>query len=144
MQATETLCHLSITDIKKTFCNVWFFCKNEACANCTGWNATTVIWLLGVCWEDSGSPLLIILQFGGLFNHKFCKFLCLVRYERNLWKRNTYLVYKIKKSCTLWQGQGGLMGMTPAFHPRVPGSIPWVGEDFFKLFFIPSYIFLLI
>ena len=22
-----------------------FFCKNEACANCTGWNATTVIWL---------------------------------------------------------------------------------------------------
>ena len=43
--------------------------------------------LLGGCWEDSGSPLLIILEFGGLFNHKFCKFLCLVRYERNLWKR---------------------------------------------------------
>ena len=46
MQATEALCHLSVTDIKKTFCNIWFFCKNEACANCTGWNATTVIWLL--------------------------------------------------------------------------------------------------
>ena len=45
MQATEALCYLSITDIKKTFCNVVFFCKNEACANCAGWNATTVIWL---------------------------------------------------------------------------------------------------
>ena len=48
MQATEALCHLSVTDIKKTFCKVWFFCKNEACANCTGWNATTAIWLLTV------------------------------------------------------------------------------------------------
>ena len=57
--------------------------------------------LLGGCWEDSGSPLLIILEFGGLFNHKFCKFLCLVRYERNLWKMNHYLVSKIKKSCIL-------------------------------------------
>ena len=27
------------------------------------------------------------------------------------------------------------MGMTPAFHPRDPGSIPWVGEDFLKTFF---------
>ena len=34
MQATEALCHLSITDIKKPFCNVWLFCKNEACVNC--------------------------------------------------------------------------------------------------------------
>ena len=25
---------------------VWFFGKNEPCANCTGWNATTIIWLL--------------------------------------------------------------------------------------------------
>ena len=45
LQATEALCHLCVTDIKKTFCNIWFFCKNQACANCTGWNATTVIWL---------------------------------------------------------------------------------------------------
>ena len=50
MQATEALCHLSVTDIKKTFFHVWFFCKNEACANCTGWNATTVIWLLTVAY----------------------------------------------------------------------------------------------
>ena len=48
MQATEALCHLSITDIKKTFCNVWFFCKNEACVNCGTLNATTLIWLLWV------------------------------------------------------------------------------------------------
>ena len=34
MQATEALCHLSVTDIKKTFCNVSFFSKNEACVNC--------------------------------------------------------------------------------------------------------------
>ena len=33
-----------------TFCNVWFFCKNEACANCTGWNATTVFRLQTV-WQ---------------------------------------------------------------------------------------------
>ena len=45
-QATEGLCHLSVTDIKKPFCNIWFFCKNEACANCTDWKATIVIWLL--------------------------------------------------------------------------------------------------
>ena len=48
MQATEALCHLSVTDIKKTFCNVWFFCKNEACANCKDWKATTVVWLMAV------------------------------------------------------------------------------------------------
>ena len=59
MQATEALCHLSVTDIKKTFCNVWFFCKNEACANCTGWNATTVIWLL---WADGASELICIVS----------------------------------------------------------------------------------
>ena len=29
-----TLCHLSVTDKKNTFCNVWFFSKNEACINC--------------------------------------------------------------------------------------------------------------
>ena len=31
----RTLCHLSITDTykKKTFCNIWLFCKNEACVN---------------------------------------------------------------------------------------------------------------
>ena len=46
LQATEALCHLCITDIKKTFCNIWFFSKNKACANCTDWKATTVIWLL--------------------------------------------------------------------------------------------------
>ena len=40
------LCHLSIIDIKKTFCNVWFFCKNEACVNCGTLNATTLIWLV--------------------------------------------------------------------------------------------------
>ena len=47
MQATEALCHLSVTDIKKTFCNVWFFCENEACVNCGTLNATTLIWLRG-------------------------------------------------------------------------------------------------
>ena len=47
MQATEALCHLSVTDIKKTFCSVWFFCKNEACVNCGTLNATTLIWLRG-------------------------------------------------------------------------------------------------
>ena len=46
MQATETLCHLSITDIKKRFCNIWFFCKNKACVNCGKENATTLTWLL--------------------------------------------------------------------------------------------------
>ena len=24
----------SVTDIKKSYCNIWFFCKNEACVNC--------------------------------------------------------------------------------------------------------------
>ena len=51
LQATEALCHLCVTDIKKTFCNIWFFCKNEACANCTDWKATTVIWLLQASLE---------------------------------------------------------------------------------------------
>ena len=46
LQATEALCHLSVTDIKKPFCNVWFFCKNEACVNCGTLNATTLIWLV--------------------------------------------------------------------------------------------------
>ena len=46
MQTTEALCHLSVTDIKKPFWNVWFFCKNKACANCTDWKATAVIWLV--------------------------------------------------------------------------------------------------
>ena len=46
MQATETLCHLSVTDIKKRFCNVWFFCKNKACVNCGKESATTLTWLL--------------------------------------------------------------------------------------------------
>ena len=27
-------CYLSVTDIKKTFCKVYYFCKNEACVNC--------------------------------------------------------------------------------------------------------------
>ena len=44
LQATETLCHLSV--IKKLFCNVWFFCINEACVNCGKENATTLTWLL--------------------------------------------------------------------------------------------------
>ena len=48
LQATEALCHLCVTNIKKPFYNIWFFCKNQACANCTGWNATTVTWLLWV------------------------------------------------------------------------------------------------
>jgi hypothetical protein len=45
LQATETLCHLSVTDIKKRFCNIWFFCINEACVNCGKENATTLTWL---------------------------------------------------------------------------------------------------
>ena len=41
------LCHLSTSDIKKNFCNLWFsFCKNEAFVNCGTINATTLIWLL--------------------------------------------------------------------------------------------------
>ena len=40
------VCHLSVTDIKKTFCNGLFFCKNEACVNCGTSSATTLIWLL--------------------------------------------------------------------------------------------------
>ena len=60
MQATEALCHLSVTDIKKTFCNV---CKNEACSNCTGWNATTVIWLLSGTLCSSISFTLRMLKF---------------------------------------------------------------------------------
>ena len=28
------LCHLSVTDIKKTFFNIWFLCKSEACVKC--------------------------------------------------------------------------------------------------------------
>ena len=50
LQVTEALCHLSVTDIKKkkTFCNVWFVCKNEACVNCDTLNAKTAIWLLRV------------------------------------------------------------------------------------------------
>ena len=50
MQATEALCNLSVTDIKKTFCNIWFSCKNEACVNCGTLNATNLIWLL---WGDN-------------------------------------------------------------------------------------------
>jgi hypothetical protein len=50
LQDTEALCHLSVTDIKKTFCNVWFFCKNEACVNCGTLNATTLIRLLTAEW----------------------------------------------------------------------------------------------
>ena len=50
-----TLCHLSVTAglcyryKRKHFFNSYPFCKNyklSACANCTGWKATTVIWLL--------------------------------------------------------------------------------------------------
>ena len=62
MQTTEALCHLSVTDIKKTFCNIWFFCKNEACANCTDWKATTVIWLLLEGMGAEGDPP-IFLKF---------------------------------------------------------------------------------
>ena len=46
------LCYLSVEDIKKTFCNVGFFCKNEACVNCGTLNAITLIWLL----EGPGRP----------------------------------------------------------------------------------------
>ena len=48
MQATETLCHLSVTDIKKRFYNISFFCKNEACVNCGKETATTLTWLLAL------------------------------------------------------------------------------------------------
>ena len=32
------------------------------------------------------------------------------------------------------QGQGGLMFMTPSFHPGDPGSIPLVGDKSFLLY----------
>ena len=32
------------------------------------------------------------------------------------------------------QGQGGLMVMTPGFHPGDPGSIPHVGHNVFLIF----------
>ena len=48
LQATETLCHLSFTDIKKQFCNIWFFYKNESCVNCGKETATTLTWLMRV------------------------------------------------------------------------------------------------
>ena len=74
----------------------------------------------GVCWESSGSPLLIILEFGGLFNHKFCKFLCLVRYERNLRKVNTYLVFKIKKVMYFTTRAGWSNGYDTCLSPKRP------------------------
>ena len=33
-------CHLNMKNIKKPFCNIWFFGKNEACANVVHINAT--------------------------------------------------------------------------------------------------------
>ena len=63
MQATEALCHLNVTDNKETFCNVWFFCKNEACGNGGILNATTLIWLL-----TCGTPLITrVWVFWGIF-----------------------------------------------------------------------------
>ena len=71
MQATETLCHLSVTDMKKRFCNVWFFCKNEACVNCGKENATTLTWLQpveerknsnSVCWEINWDRLKFVFD----------------------------------------------------------------------------------
>ena len=65
LQATETLCHLSVTDIKKRFCNVWFFCINEACVNCGKENATTLTWLLlgGKPINHRGLPPRFLGQF---------------------------------------------------------------------------------
>ena len=34
------------------------------------------------------------------------------------------------------------MVMTPAFHPRGPGSIPWVGDETFSFFYIPLYVYI--
>ena len=62
MQATEALCHLSVTDIKKPFCNVWFFCKNEVCVNCGTLNATTPIWLL-IDWKGFQSCLFVFVNY---------------------------------------------------------------------------------
>ena len=97
--------------------------------------------LLGGCWEDSGSPLLIILEFGGLFNHKFCKFLCLVRYERNLWKMNTYLVSKIKKVKHFITSAGWSNGYDTCLSPKSSGFNSLCRWGFFKTFF---YTFLYI
>ena len=59
MQATEALCHLSVTDIKKHFATFDFFCKNEACVNCGSLNATTLIWLGAVYQSTFGTGALV-------------------------------------------------------------------------------------
>ena len=51
VQFLVTLSYLNIMDIKKTFCNVWFFFfLSEACVNYGTLNATTLIWLIRV-WK---------------------------------------------------------------------------------------------
>ena len=58
LQATETLCHLSVTDIKKLFCNVWFFCINEPSVNCGKENTTNLTWLLwGISFHADSRPI---------------------------------------------------------------------------------------
>ena len=85
LQGTETLCHLSVTGIKKWFCNVWFFCINEACVNCGKEKATTLTWLLTalsklsnfwwkqkeMCFQVSSDSDLSYLLITFMYNSKF-------------------------------------------------------------------------
>ena len=82
----------------------------------------------------------IVLEFGCIFMYIFCKFLCSVIYDRNLWKMYTYLLFSLKKLSFQQQGLGGLVVMRPAFHTRGPGSNPECA-DFFFLFYTYLDIF---
>ena len=58
------LCYLSVTNIKKAFCNTWFFGKNKPCVKC-GTNkhhkVNLVAAIANVCISD-GTFLLLLLS----------------------------------------------------------------------------------
>ena len=60
----EALCYLSVTNIKKAFCNTWFFGKNKPCVKC-GTNkhhkVNLVAAIANVCISD-GTFLLLLLS----------------------------------------------------------------------------------
>ena len=101
LQATEALCHLSVTYIKKPFCNVWFFCKNEACVNCGTLNATTLIWLLLSpplsCTGDNNSkrPKARLHVFQNTFGKKNYKYDFMIETDKETTKK--YIVSILKK-----------------------------------------------
>ena len=89
MQATVTLCHLSVTDIGKTFCNVWFFFKNEACVNCGTLNTTTHRGRKGIfnCFSKFSK---LIFDLSGLIDQNESKI-------SNFIPKWLYLVVKVSK-----------------------------------------------